>query len=105
MRPLLALNAVTFALMSELPGKGSFTIAEPAPMTLFGQAGLPPAWIRSSSLALQMTAPFESALLPGGKLVSTSRVESGWLFFAVFEVSVESVENVVPTDLPVLFVE
>src|SRR4051812_42901198 len=102
MRPFVASNAVTVALMSPEPGNGSRTRAEPAPTTLFGQAGLPPAWISSSSLALHAMAPFGSMALPDGNLMSNSRTAFGWLLFAVFDGSDESVENLTPTDLPVL---
>src|SRR6478609_140488 len=100
MIPLLASNAVTVALMSALPGNGSFTFAEPVPMTLLGQAGLPPAWIISSSVALQTTAPFESTAVPAGNLMLNVRTDFGWPLFAVFEASDDSVTNDVPTDLP-----
>src|SRR5690242_20369258 len=71
-------------------------------MTLFGQAGLPPFWIIWSSLALQSGTALLFTAVPAGDLMSNVRTAFGWLLFAVLLGSVESVEKIVPTDLPAL---
>src|SRR3954470_20037801 len=102
MSPLLRLKAVTFALMSGVFGNGRRAVAEPAPITALGQAGLPPAARISSSVFVHCGAPFESIFDPAGNVMSKLRTDFGCLLFAVLESSVEAVENVVPTDLFVL---
>src|SRR3954453_11937327 len=71
-------------------------------MTLFGQAGLPPFWIMSSSLALQILTALSFTADPAGNLMSNSRTAFGWLLFAVLLGSVESVEKAMPADVPAL---